>query len=108
MAVVVRLEYALNASKGEGCQVDLSTFEAHRNIAYKVHTGVTSRHERFSSCPTLVGVAPRIYCPLDLYEITGKGVGICIKVVVAPQSDGKQFANHLRSSILSREFSVGV
>jgi len=45
-----------------------------------------------------MGVAPRIYCPLDLYEITGKGVGICIKVVVAPQPDGKQFASHLRSA----------
>ena len=75
---------------------------------YIVYPDVTSRHERPSSCPTLVGVAPRVYCLLDPYEITWKGVGIYIKVVVAPQPDGKQFASGLRSSISSGVASVGV
>jgi len=85
----MRLEHARLRRCVEGYQVDLGTFEAQRRIVYIVYPDVTSRHERPSSCPVLVGVAPRVYCPPDLYEVTWKGVGIYIKVVVAPQPDGK-------------------
>jgi len=52
------------------------------------------------------GVSPRIYYPPGPYESTQKGVGIHIKSVVACQPDGKQFVNHLRSSIPSGVVSV--
>ena len=57
---------------------------------------------------SLVGVALHVYCPPGSHTITHKGVVIHIKVVVARQPDGKQFANHLRSSISSGVVSVRV
>ena len=108
VVLVVRSERARLRRCGDGCQVDLGTFEAHRSIADRVSSRVTSRHERPSSCVTLVGVAPRVYCPPSPHEMTREGMRIHIKVVVARQPDGKQFADHLRSSIPSGVVSVGV
>ena len=45
VVLVVRLELARRRRCVEGYQVDLGTFEAHRSIAYRVYSGVTSRHK---------------------------------------------------------------
>jgi len=56
-------------------------------------------HENFLLVLTWCGGVPRVYCPPVLHEVTGKGVGIHINVVVARHLDGELFASRLRSSI---------
>jgi len=51
-------------------------------------------------------VASRVYRTSGPHEITWNGVGIHIKLVVMRRADRKQFADHLRSSIPSGDYSV--